>query len=65
MQIFMQTNDMARELGVSEARVRRMVKRGELSNSAQTRRGDALFSDADVSRAKSNLALARRRGRSQ
>jgi hypothetical protein len=61
--VFKQTNEIARVLGLSEAKVRRMRKRGELSSSARTTKGDALFTDDDIARAKHHMAQARMDGR--
>jgi DNA-binding transcriptional MerR regulator len=56
MQVFKTTNEAARELGVSEVRLRAMRGRGELLHSARTSRGDALYSQSDIDRAKERLS---------
>jgi predicted site-specific integrase-resolvase len=56
--VYRQTHEVARQLGVSEKLVRAMRKRGELRNVAVTTRGDALFTDEEIERAKERIACA-------
>lgn len=53
-----ETADAARELSVSERRLRRLVERGEVAPTAKTRRGTLLFDENDLARAKHELQIA-------
>jgi hypothetical protein len=64
MQVFRLTNELARVLGVSEWRIRAMLKRDEIKASARTASGVALFSDEDVTRAERSFTRAARTPRS-
>jgi DNA-binding transcriptional MerR regulator len=50
-----ETNDVARLLGQSEAMIRRLVRKGVLKPTADTRRGTVLFDDDDIERARKAL----------
>lgn len=60
MQVFHETNEFARAINRSEQWTRRAVNRGDIVPSARTTRGCALFSDADVQRAKERLQTEQR-----
>lgn len=54
-----ETNDVARLLGQSETKIRRLVRKGVLTPTADTRRGTVLFDDSDIERARKCLPLER------
>jgi len=56
MQTFAETHDLAKETQGSEARIRRLIRRGVIVPSAYTRRGTALFSPEDIAAAREKLA---------
>lgn len=60
MQVFKLTSDVARALEISESRMRMLRRRGDLTHSARTTKGDPLYSDDDISRAKEQLADKRK-----
>lgn len=56
MNMLKQTNEAAKELGISESRARAMRKRGHLVPSAVTANGAGLYTDADIRSAQQFLA---------
>lgn len=57
---FLESNDVARELGLSSSMVRVLVATGRLRPSARTRRGVALFARDEVERLRREREQRRR-----
>jgi len=55
--IYLEISDLSQAVGVSESKVRRRVKLGQITPSARTVRGDALFTSADAQRVREILKL--------